>query len=187
MFCKIFKKYTQNALWIRLVIVLVGFLFDMHISLILKIQSLSVWKLSCENFSLLAEAKCHAVWKMIVGSKLVLHQHVLYKSWKAIPFILLPLSLGRQMNCTKKCFLFRWLNNSKKKVNTSLGEQHRANVGPTSKFANLKVLNSLVYQQLINIGPTLTLIVYDNVLKVYIPDSMTILDKQLLIVEPHVG
>ena len=38
----------------------------MQISLILKIQSLYVWKSSYENFSLLAEAKCHAVWKMIV-------------------------------------------------------------------------------------------------------------------------
>ena len=46
--------------------VFVDFLFDMQISLILKIQSLYVWKLSCENFSLLAEAKCHTVWKMIV-------------------------------------------------------------------------------------------------------------------------
>ena len=31
----------------------------MQISLILKIQSLSVWTSSCENYSLLAEAKCH--------------------------------------------------------------------------------------------------------------------------------
>ena len=46
--------------------VLVGFLSDMQISLILKIQSISVWKSSCENFCLLAEAKCHAFWKMIV-------------------------------------------------------------------------------------------------------------------------
>ena len=78
-----------------------------------------------------------------------------------------------------------------------MGEQHRANVGPTSKFAYLKVLNSLVYQQLINIGPTLTLIFSDNVcitirwltlkLKVYIPDSMTMLDKHLFMVEPYVG
>ena len=65
-FCKILKKYTSNALWIRLVSVLVDFLFDMQISLILKIQSLYVWKSSCENFSLLAAAKCHIVWKMIV-------------------------------------------------------------------------------------------------------------------------
>ena len=48
---------------------IVGFLFDMQISLILKIQSLSVWKSSCENFCLLAEAKYHAVWKMIVVIK----------------------------------------------------------------------------------------------------------------------
>ena len=37
-FCKILKKYTSNAPWIRLVSVLVGFLFDMQISLILKIN-----------------------------------------------------------------------------------------------------------------------------------------------------
>ena len=62
-FCKILKKYTPNALWIRLVSVLVGFLFDMQISLILKFNHYL-----CENFGLLAEAKCHAVWKMIVYS-----------------------------------------------------------------------------------------------------------------------
>ena len=38
----------------------------MQFSLILKIQSISVKKSSCENLSLLAEAKCHTVWKMIV-------------------------------------------------------------------------------------------------------------------------
>ena len=65
-FVKSCKKYTPNAHCVRLVSVLVDFLFDMQISLILKIQSLSVWKLSCENISLLAEAKCHTVWKMIV-------------------------------------------------------------------------------------------------------------------------
>ena len=65
-FYKILTKYTPNALWKRLVSVLVGFLFDIQISLILKIQSLSVWTSSCENFGLLAEAKCHTVWKMIV-------------------------------------------------------------------------------------------------------------------------
>ena len=44
----------------------VWFVFDMQISLILKIQSLSLlWSL-CENFRPLAEVKCHAVWKIIV-------------------------------------------------------------------------------------------------------------------------
>ena len=42
------------------------FLFDMQISLILKIQSLSLLWSSCENFRPLAEAKFHAVWKIIV-------------------------------------------------------------------------------------------------------------------------
>ena len=60
--------------------VLVGFLFDMQISLIWKIQSLSVWKSSCEKFSLLAEAKCHAVWKMIV------HYIPWTDAWKKIRF-----------------------------------------------------------------------------------------------------
>ena len=60
------KTHAPNALCVWLVSVLVDFLFDMQLSLILKIQSLSVWKSSCENFSLLAEAKCHTVWKMIV-------------------------------------------------------------------------------------------------------------------------
>ena len=32
----------------------------------MRIQSISGKKSSCENFSLLAEVKCHAVWKMIV-------------------------------------------------------------------------------------------------------------------------
>ena len=45
---------------------IVWFLFDMHISLRLKIQSLSLLWSSCENFRPLDEAKCHAVWKMIV-------------------------------------------------------------------------------------------------------------------------
>ena len=49
-FCKICRKYSSNSHWLRLVSVLVGFLFDMQISLILKIQSIS-------------KAKCHAVWK----------------------------------------------------------------------------------------------------------------------------
>ena len=79
-----------------------------------------------------------------------------------------------------------WLS-SKKEVNTMLSEQHRVNVGPTSNFAYSKVLNLLVYQQLINIGQTLTLILSDNVLLVYIPDSMTMLDKHLLTVEPYLG
>ena len=42
------------------------FVFDMVISLRLKIQSLSLLWSSCENFRPLAEAKCHTVWKMIV-------------------------------------------------------------------------------------------------------------------------
>lgn len=46
-----------------------------------------------------------------------------------------------------------------KKRFKQLYEQH---VGPTSKFANLKVINSLVNQQQSNFGPTL--IIPDNVL-----------------------
>ena len=64
-FCKIWRKYSSNAHWWRLVSVLAGFLFDIQISLILKIQSIYVYKSSWENLSLLAEAKRHAVWKMI--------------------------------------------------------------------------------------------------------------------------
>ena len=45
---------------------IVCFVFDMLISLRLKIQSLSLLWSSCENFRPLAEAKCHTVWKMIV-------------------------------------------------------------------------------------------------------------------------
>ena len=41
-FCKTCWKYSSNAHWLRLVSVLAGFLFDMQISLILKIQSISV-------------------------------------------------------------------------------------------------------------------------------------------------
>ena len=41
-------------------------LFDMLISFNLKKQSISVKKLTCKNIRLLAEAKCHAVWNMIV-------------------------------------------------------------------------------------------------------------------------
>ena len=41
-FCKICRKYSSNAHWLRLVSVLAGFLFDMQISLILKIRSISV-------------------------------------------------------------------------------------------------------------------------------------------------
>ena len=48
---------------------LVGFLFDMQISLILKTHSIAVHESSCENTSLLVEAKCHAVWKMVVEEK----------------------------------------------------------------------------------------------------------------------
>ena len=44
----------------------IWFVFDTLISLRLKIQSLSLLWSSCENFRLLAEAKCHTVWKMIV-------------------------------------------------------------------------------------------------------------------------
>ena len=65
--CKMFKKYTPKAQWIRLVSVLVGLLFGMRISLILKIQSISIYESLCENSCLLDEAKCHTVWKMIVS------------------------------------------------------------------------------------------------------------------------
>ena len=41
-FCKICRKYSSSAHWLRLVSVLGGFLFDMQISLILKIHSISV-------------------------------------------------------------------------------------------------------------------------------------------------
>ena len=59
-------------------------------------------------------------WRLVqnVGSKLVQHQHVLYKNWKAIPFILLALSLGQQKEMYQKMgfFLFRWLNNIEPKL-----------------------------------------------------------------------
>ena len=64
MFCLLQNRarQTTNGDWSCIVWIV----FDMQISLILKIQSISVKKSSCENLSLLAEAKCHAVWKMIV-------------------------------------------------------------------------------------------------------------------------
>ena len=55
-------RHTPNAIGYCIVY----FVFDMLISLILKIQSLSLLWSSCENFRPLAEAKCHTVWKMIV-------------------------------------------------------------------------------------------------------------------------
>ena len=55
-------RYTSNAIGHCIVY----FVFDMLISLRLKIQSLSLLWSSCENFRSLAEAKCHTVWKMIV-------------------------------------------------------------------------------------------------------------------------
>ena len=64
MFCLLQNgaQHTPNAIGHCIV----WFVFDMQISLILKIQSLSLlWSL-CENFRPLAEAKCQAVWKMIV-------------------------------------------------------------------------------------------------------------------------
>ena len=48
--------------------VLFGFLFDMQISLRLKIQSFSVSRASFENFTLLVEVECSAVWKMVVSA-----------------------------------------------------------------------------------------------------------------------
>ena len=87
------------------------------------------------------------------------------KNRKAIPFVLLALSLGQQKELYRKnVFLFRWLNNSRLRSKKKLMHCWVNNIGPISKFANLKVLNSLVYQQLIIIGPTLTLIFSVNVL-----------------------
>ena len=98
-FCKIFKKYPPNARWIRFVSVFVGFPFDMQISLILKIQSLSVWKSSCENFRLLAEAKRHTVWKMIVYGcwfdSILSRDKTLYLDTRALS---LPLSLSLSLS-----------------------------------------------------------------------------------------
>ena len=43
------------------------------------------------------------VWcKCRVKVELVQHQHVLYKNWKAVPFILLALSLGQQKELHRK-------------------------------------------------------------------------------------
>ena len=55
-------RYTSNAIGHCIVY----FVFDMLISLRLKIQSLSLLWSPCENFRPLAEAKCHTLWKMIV-------------------------------------------------------------------------------------------------------------------------
>ena len=56
-------RHTPNAIGHCIVYIV----FDMLISLRLKIQSLSLLWSSCENFRPLAEAKCHTVWKMIVA------------------------------------------------------------------------------------------------------------------------
>ena len=57
-------RHTLNAIGHCIV----WFVFDVQISLRSKIQSLSLlWSL-CKNFRPLAEAKCHAVWQMIVPS-----------------------------------------------------------------------------------------------------------------------
>lgn len=46
---------------------LASFLFDMQISLSLKIQSIPYLKTKCEDFSLRAEVMYQIVWKLIVS------------------------------------------------------------------------------------------------------------------------
>ena len=98
-------------------------------------------------------------WVHNVGPTLGQRHRVLDENWKSVPFILMALQFRAVLwanieNCADHKSL---LNNigqdllSKQRF-ISLDEHHRANVGPTSRFAKIKRI-LIVY--FINIGPTL--------------------------------